>query len=241
MKQRILGLIPAKGSSTRLPRKNIMPLGGKPLISWAGEALKNSGICDRIVVSTEDKEVASVARDEGLEVPFLRPAKLAVDPAGVVDVALHCLATLRHLGDTYDTLIITLPTCPFRTAQDIRNAYNLFRERNANFLMGVSSFDHTPFAAMQLQDGTVKPWFPNYFGRKSQEMPAAYRPNGALNILAIKEFEEARSYFETPLYAYIMPWPRGIDIDTPDDLTMAEAVLASKLTSMPIHPGKTID
>jgi CMP-N-acetylneuraminic acid synthetase len=224
---KVLGMIPAKGGSTRLPRKNILPLRGKPLLFWAADALQNSGICDRIVVSTEDEKIASVSRKAGLEVPFLRPSALSVDPAGVVQVALHCLETLRKKGDDYDILVITLPTSPFVSADDFRDAYDLFLQKKADFLMGVSEYGHSPFAALKCEQGIATPWFPEYSEKKSQELPDAYRPNGAVHILNIKAFERTRSYTSQPLYVYKMPWPRGTDIDTREDFIMAESLLKS--------------
>ncbi|MBB5016869.1 CMP-N-acetylneuraminic acid synthetase [Chitinivorax tropicus] len=229
-----LTLIPAKGCSTRLPRKNILPLGGKPLLAWAAEAARRAGVCGRIIISTEDEAVAAVAREYGIDVPFLRPAELGCDPAGVVQVALHALQTLRTQGEEYKRMIILLPTSPFRTASDIAEAVALFDTKQAKFLLSVSAFDHTPFAAMKLEDGVVSPWFPEYFGRKSQEMPSAFRPNGAIHVLDVAAFEAAGSYFGQPLYAYEMPWPRSLDIDTVADLQMAEAVLAAGLVSWPV-------
>ena len=225
--KKILGLIPAKGGSTRLPRKNILPLQGKPLLQWAGDALRASGLCHRIVVSTEDEEIANIARDAGFDVPYVRPLSLARDPAGVEQVALHCLETLKDQGEVYDILIITLPTSPFVTAKDFKVAYKIFQDQNADFLMSVSLYAHTPFAALKLENGTLSPWFPDYFGRKSQDMPNAYRPNGAVHILDIPAFQKTRSYISEPLYAYEMPWPSGLDIDTAADFALAEALLRS--------------
>ena len=225
--KKILGLIPAKGGSTRLPRKNILPLQGKPLLQWAGDALRASGLCHRIVVSTEDEEIANIARDAGFDVPYVRPLSLARDPAGVEQVALHCLETLKDQGEVYDILIITLPTSPFVTAKDFKAAYKIFQDQNADFLMSVSLYAHTPFAALKLENGTLSPWFPDYFGRKSQDMPNAYRPNGAVHILDIPAFQKTRSYISEPLYAYEMPWPSGLDIDTAADFALAEALLRS--------------
>ncbi|OGR23739.1 MAG: hypothetical protein A2277_13075 [Desulfobacterales bacterium RIFOXYA12_FULL_46_15] len=227
MKKKILGLIPAKGGSTRLPRKNILPLRGKPMLQWAGDALRASGLCRRIVVSTEDEEIAGIARDAGFDVPYVRPLSLARDPAGVEEVALHCLETLKSRGELYDILIITLPTSPFVTAKDFKAAYKIFQEQTADFLMSVSLYEHTPFAALKLENKMVSPWFPKYFGRKSQDMPNAYRPNGAIHILSIPAFEKTKSYVSAPLYAYDMPWPRGLDIDTAADFALAEALLQS--------------
>jgi len=224
---KVLGMIPAKGGSTRLPRKNILPLGGKPLLVWAGDALKKSGICDRIVVSTEDEEIAQISKSYGFEVPFLRPSELASDPSGVVQVALHCLEALRCQGEEYTTLVITLPTSPFCTSDDYRAAYRKFEDKKAQFLLSVSQYDHPPFAAMKCENDIATPWFPDYFGRKSQEFPDAYRPNGAIHILNVAAFEKQRSYTAQPLYAFKMSWPKGIDIDTEEDFAMAQALLKS--------------
>ena len=228
-KARILGLIPAKGASVRFARKNILPLGDRPLLAWTVEAARESGLIDRLIVSTEDEEIAAVARDLGAEVPFMRPAHLARDPAGVVEVALHALDMLEARGESYRTIIIMLPTCPFRSAGDIRSAYELFREKNATCLMSVSPFSHTPFAAMRLdKDGYLSPYFPECAGRKSQKMPAAYRPNGALHILSVETLRRERSYFVQPLVGYLMPLERSFDIDTAMDLQSAELFLAMK-------------
>jgi CMP-N-acetylneuraminic acid synthetase len=222
----ILVLIPAKGGSTRLPRKNIRLLGGRPLIAWAIESARNSAVSSRIVVSTDDEEIAAVARDCGAEVPFLRPGELSRDPAGVVDVALHALDWHERHGQSFRILIILLPTCPFRSADDIRGALALFRSAKAQFLMSVSKFDHTPFAAMRLDNASLlTPFFEQYAGRKSQELPTAYRPNGAIHVLDVEAFRRTRSYFSQPLVGFEMPWERSIDIDNASDLRLAESLL----------------
>ncbi|MFZ5806401.1 MAG: cytidylyltransferase domain-containing protein [Verrucomicrobiota bacterium] len=223
MKPRILGLIPAKGSSTRLRTKNIRHLGGKTLLEYAVRAMKESGLPDRIIVSTEDKKVAQVARHAGAEVPFIRPEQLAKDPAGVSQVALHALEMLRKQGEIYDTLIITLPTCPFRSAQDIRDAYALFKKKNASFLMSVCRFPHTPFGAWEISEKNIaRPFFSEYAGIQSTRHPKAYRPNGAVHIVDVKAFEKAGTYIGQPLFAYEMPDERSIDIDTEEDFLYAE-------------------
>jgi CMP-N,N'-diacetyllegionaminic acid synthase len=221
----VLGLIPAKLGSTRLPGKNIRPLGGKALLAWTVDAAKASGALDRLVVSTESEQVAQVARACGAEVPFMRPAELARDPAGVVQVALHALETLREAGARFRTVVILLPTCPFRSAQDIRDAFSLYEKNDGQFLMSVSPYPHTPFAAMRLQDGLLAPWFPQYSGKKSQELPDAWRPNGALHILDVAAFEKTRSYYSQPLLGYPMPAERSVDIDTEADWRDAERSL----------------
>jgi CMP-N-acetylneuraminic acid synthetase len=223
----VLGMIPAKGGSTRLPRKNILPLGGKHMLLWAADALKKSGICDRVIVSTEDDEIASICKKYDLEVPFLRPMDLAKDPAGVVQVALHCLDVLRQQGDVYDILVISLPTCPFVTPDDFKNAFSLFIQRKADFLMSVSKYEHSPFLALKYDHDIVTPYFPEYSGKKSQALPDAYRPNGGIHILNVEAFQKTKSYYSQPLCAYKMPWPRGVDIDTIEDFIIAEELLKS--------------
>lgn len=222
----VLGLIPAKGGSTRLARKNLRLLGGRPLLAWAAQAARESGIIDRLVVSTEDAEVASTARSLGIEVPFERPAALARDPAGVSDVALHALECLEGEGAHFDTIIVLLPTCPLRAAEDVSGAYRVFRNHGACFVLSVSPFDHTPFAALSIGgDGRVSPVFPQYFGRKSQDLPAAHRPNGAVHVMDAAAFRTQRTYIGSPLFAYVMPPERSIDIDTELDLMLAEALV----------------
>lgn len=226
-----LGLIPAKGSSTRLSRKNIRNLGDKPLLAWAAEAARESGVVDRLILSTEDSEVARIAEGYGIEVPFLRPRALARDPAGVSDTALHAIEQLEALGEHFRTLVILPPTCPLRTAEDIRAAYRLFLDKDRPFLMSVSEFSHTPLAAMQqADDGTLDPYMPQYFGRQSQDLPPAYRPNGAIHVLDVEAFKRERSYLAEPLVGYVMPRERSIDIDTEEDLRAAELRLADSFT-----------
>src|SRR3546814_5471714 len=152
----------------------------------------------------------------------MRPQALARDPAGVVQVALHSLETLEAAGERYDTLVTLLPTCPLRNADDIRGAYALFIERGRPFVLSVSEFEHTPFAALgPTADGRLEPYTPQYFGRKSQEMPKAYRPNGAVHVLDVAAFREAKRDLAQPLVGYKIPRGRPFDIAPEDDLRPA--------------------
>lgn len=225
MLEKKLILIPAKAASTRLKSKNMQLLGNKPLLGWAIETAISANISADIVVSTEDKEIAAYANSK-LVKSLIRPEKLAVDPAGVVDVALHAIETLRLDGIVYKTIIILLPTCPFRTSQDIISALELYENKQANFLMSVSVYSHTPFAALNLNENNIlEPYFPSYIGKKSQQMPSAYRANGAIHILNVAAFEREKSYYAQPLVGYAMPPNRSIDIDTLEDLQYAEFLL----------------
>ena len=223
----VLGLIPAKGGSTRLAMKNIRALGGRPLLAWTAAAARQSGIVDRLIVSTESPEVADVARGLGLEVPFMRPAELARDPAGIADVALHALDALERDGAIFDTIVVLLATCPLADAQDIRGAYDLFRRRPASFVLSVAPFDHTPYIGVSMDaEGNVAPLFPQYYDLKSQDMPPAYRPNGAVQVASVAALRAQRTLSGKPLLGYLMPVERSIDIDTEFDFQCAEAMAA---------------
>ena len=228
MVKELLILVPAKAASTRLKRKNMQLLGNKPLLKWAIDSAVQSDLDADIIVSTEDQEVAKYVESQEVEV-LSRPDKLAVDPAGVVDVALHALEVLETKGRHYKTLMILLPTCPFRSLNDVQDAYRLFVSKHAKFLMSVSEYGHTPFAAMEINtEGNLNPYFPEYIGRKSQEMPKAYRANGAIHVLDVEAFKRERSYYAQPLLAYLMPPERSIDVDTLDDLSYANFLLLSR-------------
>lgn len=222
---RVLGLIPAKGGSTRFPKKNIAMLCGKSLLERAAIVLKDARVVDDIVVSTESGEVRAVAEQLGLDVPFTRPPELAKDPAGVVDVLCHALSELSAQAREYKAAVVCLPTCPLRSPEDIRAAWDLHIE-SGRTVMSINAFPHTPFAAMKrLDSGLMQPWFPEFWGRKSQDMPRAYRPNGAVHVVSVAEFQKTGSMLGPPVLGYEMPQERSIDVDTEADLAEAEAVL----------------
>jgi N-acylneuraminate cytidylyltransferase/CMP-N,N'-diacetyllegionaminic acid synthase len=180
------------------------------------------------MVSTESEEIAKISKAAGASIPFLRPQKLSKDPYGVVDVCNHVLDEYERSGRTFNKLIILLPTSPFRTAEDIRAANVIFEENNANFLMSISPYEHNPLAALRQKESDKKimiPCFPDFIGKKRHEVPETFRANGAVTILDVKAFRKAGTYYGTPLYSYIMPWQRSIDIDTEIDLKFAEFLI----------------
>ena len=226
---RILGVIPAKAASTRLTRKNLRMLGNKTLLGWAADAARETGRFDRLVVSTEDHQVANVAERHGLEVPFIRPPELALDPVEADGVGLHAVEVLAEQGEQFDVLAIMLPTCPFRTPQDIVDSLDHFLSSEEPNLMSLAPFDHTPFAAVGVDvNGLAKPFFPKYFGISGRKHPTAYRPNGAIHVLDVAWFEQSRSYTAGPMVGHIMPRVRSVDIDTEEDLQFAAHLLAER-------------
>ncbi|GFM38119.1 hypothetical protein DSM19430T_28030 [Desulfovibrio psychrotolerans] len=186
------------------------------------------------MVSSESKKVLDIAEEYGAEVPFVRPDHLARDPYGVSDVCLNVLEAYEQLGQTFDTLIILLPTSPFRTAEDIDAAYALFRENNANYLMSVSEYEHSPYSALRMASQfphQAFPCFPETLGKKRHEMPVPYRANGAICIVDVKAFKQSRSYYGTPLHVYAMPQSRSIDIDSALDFELAQWLLTKRVSN----------
>jgi CMP-N-acetylneuraminic acid synthetase len=219
---RILGLIPAKAGSTRLPGKNILPLAGKSLLERTIVSARKSGLCDRICVSTESEDVAAIARAAGVELPFMRPEHLARDPAGVVDVALHALDEWKSRGERFDTLVILLPTSPFRRGEDIAGALATYLRLRVDFLMSVVREVHSPLYSLVLERERLLPLHPEWLNLVGVERPALVRCNGAVTIVAVERFRQERNYYGYPLGAYEMPLERSLDIDTPEEFAYAE-------------------
>lgn len=219
-------MIPAKAGSTRLPRKNIMPLLGVSLLGRTIRRAKLLTFVDRICVSTEDEEVANEARKFGVEIPFMRPSYLAQDPAGVVEVALHALDWLETHGEPFETLIILLPTSPFCRVADIEGAARTYIEQGVDFLMSVSREIHSPFSSLILRDGKLFPLHPEWLDRTGSRadsaLPTLVRCNGAVTIVNVAAFRREGNYYSYPLAAYEMPPERSVDIDTEIDFQFAE-------------------
>lgn len=226
----MLALIPAKGASSRLKRKNLYRLGGKTLLAWAVECAQRAGF-DRPVVTTEDEEIAQAAKACGARVPFLRPERLAHDPAGVVEVVLHALDELHALGETYRSVLILLPTSPFRSCTDVTASIDRFAQGDADFLMSVSEYEHTPLAALRRNaEGLLSPLLPQWLGKlgaraQPGELPHTVRANGAVVICNTERLRAEGTYYAYPLASYEMPWERSLDIDTEIDLQFAQFVL----------------
>jgi CMP-N,N'-diacetyllegionaminic acid synthase len=223
---RTLALIPAKAGSTRLPRKNIRPLRGISLLARTIQRIQAIKFVDRICVSTEDEEVAEEARKFGVEIPFMRPAHLARDPAGVVEVALHALDWLEAKDEIFETLVILLPTSPFCQVADIEGAIRTYIDQGVDFLMSVSREVHSPLSSLILKDGKLSPLHPEWLNRTGaradKELPIIVRANGAVTIVNVAAFRRERNYYGYPLAAYEMPLERSVDIDTEMDFQFAE-------------------
>ena len=155
----LLCVIPARGGSKRLPRKNIANLDGKPMLAYTIEAAQKSGLFERVNVSTEDPEIAEIAQQYGACVPYTRPADLATDQATVAQVCCHMLDFFASQGQVYETVCILLPSAPLRIAQDITGTYQRFRESGADYAMAVTSYIYPPWQALVERNGLLQPYW----------------------------------------------------------------------------------
>lgn len=216
------GLIPARGGSKGIPRKNLYQFNSRPLISYTIEAALSSGLLKEVFVSTDDPEIAKFAEEMGADV-IIRPPELADDSAPTVDVALHALRKTGFNG----AVAVLQPTSPLRTSKDIDNALELFRDTpEADSLVSVTDFPHPPFWALKIEGGRLKPLFNHkYLQMRRQDLEKAYIPNGAIFIGERKTLEDRRTFYTENTIPYYMPPERSIDIDTLLDLKIAETIM----------------
>lgn len=196
--------------------------GGKPLIAWSIEAAQQSRHLKRIVVSTDDPEIAKIACDWGAEVPFLRPTKLAQDNTPGIELVLHALEQLSG----YDLVLLLQPTSPLRSVDDIERCIDLQRQTEAPAVVSVVESEKHPNWMITLDKGfRIKPVLDTPFATTRQELPKAYAFNGAL-YLAKTDWLQSRKTFLTPdTIAYVMPQERSVDLDTPLDWEWCEFLI----------------
>ena len=226
-----LGLITARGGSKGLLRKNIRELAGKPLIAWTIEASLKSRSLSRVIVSTEDEEIAGVARKYGAEVPFMRPADLASDDASHISVVRHAVEWLaRHDDWSPDYAVTLLPTCPLRAAEDIDGAIDLARSRAAEAVVGVTEARDHPFLTRRMSDGGVLEEFVpcDLEYPRRQDLPQAFAINGAVYVNQCRTLSEQTSLVPPGALGFVMPPERSLDIDTAWDFHLAELLMRAR-------------
>ena len=218
----VLGLIPARGGSKGVPRKNIRELAGIPLITHSIQAARDATAIDSVVVSTDDEEIAEVAESHGARVPFMRPPELATDEAPTAPVITHALETLHDAGEAYDAFVLLQPTSPLRTATDIDEAYSLYNDSESDSVISVyptydTRWKRTPGGAKKL----------NYTDadKRRQDRDPEYVINGAIYVTDVKQFFQTEKTITGTTKMYEMTERESVDIDTPFDLWLAEQIL----------------
>lgn len=226
---RILGIIPARGGSKRLPRKNIYPLAGKPLIAYTIESAGDSRLLTRTIVSTDDSEIRRTAETIGGDVPFLRPQELAGDDSPSVDFVTHALGELNRSGEAdFDYVCIVEPTAPLRTAHDIDAALSMLLTEGTDSLIGLTPVAYGGQARLRvIRQGRVHPWAPELWreGRRQPDGEQTYQPGGGLFACRSEVVLRERSLVGSSQCGFVLPPERGVDIDTLLDLAFAEFLL----------------
>ena len=229
-KNSYLAIIPARGGSKRLPGKNLLSIAGKPLIGWTIEAARRSGVFDRIMVSTDDNDIARISEKFGAEVPCLRPPELSGDSATTSDVIEYCLKQMNVPDKEYYSHLACLqPTSPLRSADDIRSAVDLLEGKNADAIISVCKNEHSPLWSNTLPDDLSMKDFlqKNIQKTPSQDLPDYYRLNGAIYLCEVRRFLEEKSlYLSSNIFAYVMSRKNSIDIDDEIDFELASIYLS---------------
>jgi CMP-N,N'-diacetyllegionaminic acid synthase len=227
----MLAIIPARGGSKGVPKKNIRLLAGKPLIIWTIEAAQKSNYIDRIVLSTDSKEIAEICKSTGIDIPFMRPNELALDNSIATDTYIYTIDRLNETNNNdYKEFVVLHPTTPLRLPTDIDNAIKLFFNKNADSVISCVEMSHPPLWCLKLDsNGLIQ----NYFnfddsGLNRQDIETAYLPNGAVQVLNYSLIKDKKTYLSEKTFAYIMPQERSVDIDNELDFNFTEFLILGK-------------
>lgn len=225
MRPEILALIPARGGSKGVPHKNRRLVAGKPLIRYSIDSARAASRLTQIAVTTDDPEIAAIARDAGVMV-IDRPAEIAADQSPVIDAVRHALGTLRERGlPAFDGVVLLQPTSPLRTGEDIDRAVDLYLHDRNPVCSVYRCEDNHPARMYSIDGQRLKPLMPELDSVRRQDLPAVYHRNGALYVFGQREVESGRiiSPLMTP---YVMDQSVSLNVDTEFDLVVLEAMLS---------------
>lgn len=218
-----VAIIPARGGSKRISRKNVKPFCGKPMIAWSIEAAQASRCFEKIIVSTDDIEIADVAREHGATVPFMRPQTLSDDYTGTLPVIRHAVEWLNDHEAPVDYACCLYATAPFVTSRDLQNGLKLIREQNSSYAFSVTSYAFPIQRAIRILDtGRVAMFSPELFSTRSQDLEEAWHDAGQFYWGSAKAWLEEKPIFGEHSVPVKLPRERVQDIDTPEDWVRAE-------------------
>jgi pseudaminic acid cytidylyltransferase len=218
-----IAVIPARGGSKRIPRKNIRPFGGQPIIAWSISAAQQSGCFDRIVVSTDDDEIAQVARFHGAQVPFMRPSEISNDHAATIPVIAHAIAWQNANGEQVSDACCIYPTAPFVQAQDLQKGLMILQENDADYVMTVTSFAFPIQRALRITpEKRVQMFQPQHACTRSQDLEESWHDAGQFYWGKASSWLENKPIFSSNSSPLILSRERVQDIDTSEDWKVAE-------------------
>lgn len=227
--KKILAIIPARGGSKGITRKNIKELNRKPLIAYTIEAAKKSKYIDKIVVSTEDEEIAKISESFGANVPYLRPGELAKDDTPGLDPILHCIQWHKDNSENYDYAMCLQCTSPMRTVQQIDEAIDRLINSDYDALVSVCESEISPYWMKKVEDGILKDFVEEApFYARRQDMPKVYRLNGAIYIAKTEMLINLKTWYSEKTLPYIMDNITSTDIDNLLDFKFAEFLMKEK-------------
>lgn len=217
-----IAIITARGGSKRIPNKNKKDFLGKPIMCYSIEAALSSGLFDEVMVSTDDEEIAQIARDSGAKVPFMRSAATANDFATTDDVLMEVLAEYEKRGQTFEYMACIYPTAPFVTADKLQDAFRILKEQNASGVMPVVQFSFPPQRGMAVRDGRLAYCYPENAMKRSQDLEAIYHDCGQFYFYRTSEYRACRGNLEDGYVPIVMPETQVQDIDNLSDWKLAE-------------------
>ncbi len=220
---RALCIIPARGGSKRLPRKNIRDFRGRPMIAWSIAAAEASAVFDTIMVSTDDDEIATVAREAGADVPFMRSSETADDYATTADVLLEVLRSYAAIGENFDIACCLYPTAPLVEAHHLSGGRRLLEESAFDVVMPVVAFSYPIWRSLRREsDGLIALNFPENLNKRSQDLPPAYHDAGQWYWFHVPQFLHVKALMASNTGSVVLSPDRVQDIDTQEDWAMAE-------------------
>lgn len=217
-----IAVITARGGSKRIPRKNIKEFCGKPIIAYSIEAAIESGIFDTVMVSTDDEEIAEVAKRYGAEVPFYRSEKTSGDFATTNDVLLEVIDEYEKRGQSFDVLCCIYPTAPFITAAKLMDGIKLLTDSGADTLIPVVDFSYPPQRAMHIVDGKLEFMYPENLNARSQDLEKHYHDVGQFYFTKVEKYKETRNLMRGNIAPMVLSELEVQDIDNQIDWQMAE-------------------
>lgn len=219
---RTVAIITARGGSKRIPRKNIKEFCGKPILAYSVEAAVASGVFDRVMVSTDDEEIAEIGRQWGAEVPFFRSERTANDYASTSEVLLEVLEEYGKRGEQFDIGCCIYPTAPFVTGEKLRRAVEKLRESDADSLIPVTAFSYPPQRALVVEDGSLVFKYPEYLDSRSQDLQPHYHDAGQFYVFRTEAFQRTGKIMEGNILPLIVSELEVQDIDNLTDWQIAE-------------------
>jgi pseudaminic acid cytidylyltransferase len=218
-----VAIITARGGSKRIPRKNIKPFHGKPIIAYPIETALQSGLFDLVMVSTDDEEIAGIAQQYGAEVPFYRSAATSDDYAGTGAVLTEVLEQLKGIGRSFDYACCLYPTAPFISVRSLEESFRLLQEKNYASVFPVCAFSFPILRSLKMNpDGRVEMNFPENFAKRSQDLPPAYHDAGQFYWADVKAFEQDPKLYTANSGAIVLSELEVQDIDNETDWALAE-------------------